>query len=234
MTVLGGLQALGCGVDGRRLELLVERKLLHQGGAQFGVVVDDENFSGIGHNVGPGERRHARSRAFGVKEQAVVQNSRGFSMVPGRGDDEIRRTSFAVLRVRTAAGTRTRGWLTAGPLRVPVALGRGGIKANKREGDGATPAGRFRLKRLWWRADRGPRPKTLLPVRRIRPATTPGSRTRPTGITTGRSGSGPAPLATACGVMTTSTTSSSRSTTTPGRASPAAAARYSSMLRDRD
>lgn len=52
---------------------------------------------------------------------------------------------------------------------MPVALGRGGIKANKREGDGATPRGAFRFKRLWWRADRHPRPRTCLPVRRIRP-----------------------------------------------------------------
>jgi len=51
-----------------------------------------------------------------------------------------------------------------------VALGRGGIKANKREGDGATPRGVFRLKRLWWRADRHPRPDTALPARRIGPA----------------------------------------------------------------
>lgn len=77
------------------------------------------------------------------------------------------RTALRVLRVRAAAGRRTRGWLTAGLFRFPVALGRGGIKADKREGDGATPAGRFRLKRLWWRADRAPRPRTLLPVRRI-------------------------------------------------------------------
>ena len=50
-----------------------------------------------------------------------------------------------------------------------MALGRGGIKANKREGDGGTPRGRFRLKRLWWRAERHPRPATLLPARRITP-----------------------------------------------------------------
>ena len=46
-------------------------------------------------------------------------------------------------------------------------LGRAGILANKREGDGGTPRGRFRLVRLWWRPDRAPRPRTLLPVRRI-------------------------------------------------------------------
>lgn len=55
----------------------------------------------------------------------------------------------------------------AGPHFIKVALGRDGIKANKQEGDGATPAGRYRLVRLWWRADRGPRPRTMLPVRPI-------------------------------------------------------------------
>jgi len=73
------------------------------------------------------------------------------------------------LRVRPRPGDPTRGWLTAGPLALPVALGRSGIRANKREGDGATPRGRFRLVRLWWRGDRLPRPRTGLPVRIIRP-----------------------------------------------------------------
>ena len=66
-------------------------------------------------------------------------------------------------------GDRTRGILFAGRLVIPVALGRSGIRANKREGDGATPRGRFRLVRLWWRADRLPQPPTMLPARRIRP-----------------------------------------------------------------
>ena len=55
----------------------------------------------------------------------------------------------------------------AGSSQIRVAIGRAGILANKREGDGGTPRGRFRLVRLWWRADRAPRPRTLLPVRRI-------------------------------------------------------------------
>jgi L,D-peptidoglycan transpeptidase YkuD (ErfK/YbiS/YcfS/YnhG family) len=73
------------------------------------------------------------------------------------------------LYVRASPGIRTRGVLLAGHLAFPVALGRGGILANKREGDGATPRGRFRLVRLWWRADRETRPATLLPSRRIGP-----------------------------------------------------------------
>jgi L,D-peptidoglycan transpeptidase YkuD (ErfK/YbiS/YcfS/YnhG family) len=71
--------------------------------------------------------------------------------------------------VRAKPGDRRRGWLVAGSMAVPVALGRGGIKAHKREGDGGTPRGTFRLRRLWWRADRAPRPRTGLPVRPIRP-----------------------------------------------------------------
>jgi len=72
------------------------------------------------------------------------------------------------MSVHRRAGNSQQGWLIAGPHALPVALGRGGIKANKREGDGGTPRGRFRLKRLWWRAERHIRPPTLLPSRRIR------------------------------------------------------------------
>ena len=81
----------------------------------------------------------------------------------------MHKRTLSRITVRRKPGDSTRGWLTVGPLSLPVALGRGGIKANKREGDGGTPRGRFRLKRLWWRADRHPRPATLLPVRRITP-----------------------------------------------------------------
>lgn len=73
------------------------------------------------------------------------------------------------LYVAAAPGIRTRGVLRAGPLAFPVALGRAGILANKREGDGGTPRGEFRLVRLWWRADRAVRPATGLPARRISP-----------------------------------------------------------------
>jgi L,D-peptidoglycan transpeptidase YkuD (ErfK/YbiS/YcfS/YnhG family) len=79
----------------------------------------------------------------------------------------MRRRSYSLLRVRVRPGSRSRGVLLAGPLAIPVVLGRSGVLANKYEGDGATPRGRFRLVRLWWRADRHLRPRTLLPVSRI-------------------------------------------------------------------
>ncbi|UVO37032.1 L,D-transpeptidase family protein [Bradyrhizobium arachidis] len=74
---------------------------------------------------------------------------------------------LSAIRVKPAAGNPRRGWLTAGSLTIPVALGRGGILANKREGDGGTPRGQFRPRQLWWRGDRHSRPKTFLPARII-------------------------------------------------------------------
>jgi L,D-peptidoglycan transpeptidase YkuD (ErfK/YbiS/YcfS/YnhG family) len=81
----------------------------------------------------------------------------------------MRAATLARIDIRTRPANRRQGWLAAGPWRIPVALGRAGIKANKIEGDGATPAGRFRPVRLWWRPDRLPRPPTRLAARRIGP-----------------------------------------------------------------
>jgi L,D-peptidoglycan transpeptidase YkuD (ErfK/YbiS/YcfS/YnhG family) len=79
----------------------------------------------------------------------------------------MRRVLLRNIAVQALPGRKSQGLLRAGALVLPVTLGRGGVKANKREGDGGTPRGRFRPLRLWWRADRLPRPRTLLPTRRI-------------------------------------------------------------------
>lgn len=76
-------------------------------------------------------------------------------------------TALRLIRVTPRPGRRSQGWLKAGGKIICVALGRSGIRALKREGDGGTPKGTFRPVRLWWRADRLPRPVTQLPVRRI-------------------------------------------------------------------
>lgn len=80
----------------------------------------------------------------------------------------MKNSGISLIRVRAAASCPTRGHLIAGNHVFPVALGRGGIRADKREGDGGTPRGRFRLLRLWWRADRLARPRSTLSLRRIK------------------------------------------------------------------
>jgi L,D-peptidoglycan transpeptidase YkuD (ErfK/YbiS/YcfS/YnhG family) len=73
------------------------------------------------------------------------------------------------LRVLAGALDPCRGWLLAGPVAIRCALGRGGVRAAKREGDGATPLALLRLGPGFRRADRGPRPPTGLPLRPIGP-----------------------------------------------------------------
>ena len=66
--------------------------------------------------------------------------------------------------VRSLNPKSQHGWLTCGNLVVRCALGRGGILALKREGDGATPRGRFRPESARYRPDRVRRPRTALPL----------------------------------------------------------------------
>jgi len=59
------------------------------------------------------------------------------------------------------------GWALWGAHRLRCALGKGGVRTMKREGDGATPAGVFAMRRLLYRADRGAVPATRLPTTAI-------------------------------------------------------------------
>jgi L,D-peptidoglycan transpeptidase YkuD (ErfK/YbiS/YcfS/YnhG family) len=102
--------------------------------------------------------REVMNRRGGQVENIVVSKSYGRA---------TRNPPLAAIWIRPSAGNSRRGWLCACGMTVPVALGRSGVRANKREGDGGTPKGTFRPLRLWWRADRHMRPQTFLPVRAI-------------------------------------------------------------------
>lgn len=75
------------------------------------------------------------------------------------------RTRLATVIVTRVPGTRSRGRLRAGALVLPCVLGAGGLSRHKREGDGATPIGRFALTGGFFRPDRGPRPASRLALR---------------------------------------------------------------------
>jgi L,D-peptidoglycan transpeptidase YkuD (ErfK/YbiS/YcfS/YnhG family) len=62
-----------------------------------------------------------------------------------------------------------KGMIRAGNLEIRCSLGRSGTSFLKREGDGATPAGVFRLRRLFYRSDRLTRPISRLSAGAIGP-----------------------------------------------------------------
>ena len=80
------------------------------------------------------------------------------------------RVTLAEIRVRATIGDRRRGQLIVGPCVIACALGAGGIVTDKREGDGGSPRGRFRLRGGAYRPDHLPvRPRTALALRATRP-----------------------------------------------------------------
>ncbi|ACA15917.1 conserved hypothetical protein [Methylobacterium sp. 4-46] len=82
----------------------------------------------------------------------------------------MKRTTLSALRLRASVRDRSRGTLLAGPVQIPCALGKGGRSHAKREGDGASPRGAFRLRGGYFRPDRcGIRPACGLGLRPIRP-----------------------------------------------------------------
>ena len=50
------------------------------------------------------------------------------------------------------------------------ALGKSGVRTEKKEGDGATPIGKFFLRRAFYRPDRLIAPRSELPINRLTPA----------------------------------------------------------------
>lgn len=68
------------------------------------------------------------------------------------------------ITVRQEGTIFTAGW---GGIVRRCAVGRGGTGLKQREGDGITPAGKWPLRRVFFRGDRLDLPKTILPVEKI-------------------------------------------------------------------
>jgi L,D-peptidoglycan transpeptidase YkuD (ErfK/YbiS/YcfS/YnhG family) len=69
----------------------------------------------------------------------------------------------------TLATLHPDGTLLFAARRLRAALGRGGIRRDKQEGDGATPAGDLPLRRVLYRADRVRPPACTVPIEPIAP-----------------------------------------------------------------
>ncbi|MSP68030.1 MAG: hypothetical protein EXQ96_08085 [Alphaproteobacteria bacterium] len=78
-------------------------------------------------------------------------------------------TASASLATAEDLVVRADGWLRWRGRRFACAVGRSGMKLAKREGDGATPEGRFPLRQVLYRPDRLPRPRAALPIRPLDP-----------------------------------------------------------------
>jgi len=77
------------------------------------------------------------------------------------------------LVVRALSRRATRGIATISGLKLACALGRTGTAqaAMKREGDGKTPVGRFKVRYMLYRPDRQPRPRaSITDIRPLTPA----------------------------------------------------------------
>jgi L,D-peptidoglycan transpeptidase YkuD (ErfK/YbiS/YcfS/YnhG family) len=74
----------------------------------------------------------------------------------------VKRTLLDRITVRLLPSSLHKGRLVAGGMAFTCALGWSGIGMRKREGDGATPSGRYLALRAFWRNDRLARPRTAL------------------------------------------------------------------------
>lgn len=84
-----------------------------------------------------------------------------------QGSRTLTRDKLRTVLVVRSVRDRSRGTLVAGWSSFPCALGRGGIKVRKREGDGGTPRAQMALRRVFLRSDKPTFVQTLIRRRRI-------------------------------------------------------------------
>ncbi len=96
-----------------------------------------------------------------ISRRSVLGAAAGLVVAAGSASAELAPAVDVV--VTPARVARVGGW------RFQCAVGRGGIRLAKREGDGATPAGAWTLREVFYRADRMAAPVTKLPLRALKP-----------------------------------------------------------------
>jgi L,D-peptidoglycan transpeptidase YkuD (ErfK/YbiS/YcfS/YnhG family) len=74
----------------------------------------------------------------------------------------------AIVRVFAKSDAAISGTLSCGNVQFPAALGKGGVRALKREGDGAAPMGIWPLAHAYYRPDRMKRPLTGVRIEPLR------------------------------------------------------------------
>ena len=86
--------------------------------------------------------------------------------LPQKPRERTRKRTLA--RLLTKSDAASTGVLTYKNLYFPAALGVGGIRARKKEGDGATPLGAWACVKVYYRPDRVRRPQTTLHAEPLR------------------------------------------------------------------
>lgn len=82
--------------------------------------------------------------------------------------DEVERdVAEQTLTVQADSGDSALAWAQLGERRWRCVIGAGGVREDKVEGDGATPAGEYPLRHIYYRNDRLVLPKVELPARAI-------------------------------------------------------------------
>lgn len=82
----------------------------------------------------------------------------------------VNRGTARLIRVFRSPLDPCRGRLIGPGINLPCALGRAGPTRRKREGDGATPVGRYTVLAAYYRPDRLRRPRTALTLRAVDPS----------------------------------------------------------------
>jgi L,D-peptidoglycan transpeptidase YkuD (ErfK/YbiS/YcfS/YnhG family) len=96
--------------------------------------------------------------------------AKSFARGPGEVKRGLSRLGATRMPRQAQAQEIPLGRFHAGPVVVRCAIGRGGIRQDKREGDRSTPGGAFRLLGGFFRQDRVLRKAWISPMRPVRPS----------------------------------------------------------------